>query len=289
MNNRPLRVAAIHDISSFGRCSLSVIIPVLSVMGVQVCPVPTAVLSTHTGGFDDFVFRDTTDFLSPCLAHWKKLKLEFECIYSGFLGNVEQITLTKHYFEAFPQALKVVDPVMGDEGKLYQTYTSQMCSRLADLVSLADIITPNLTEAAILLGEDYPKETQRIQPSFFVDWLNRLSDHGKKSVVITGVTVSETHIANFGFDREMGNYWGSNCLYLPAQYPGTGDIYASILTGALLQGKSLPQAMTRATNFVGECLEITYQSKNPCRDGVLLESVLPSLLNPDYENGCYAL
>ena len=289
MINRPKRVAAIHDLSSFGRCSLSVIIPVLSVMGVQACPVPTAMLSTHTGGFNDFVFKDTTDFLSPCLAHWQRLNLDFECIYSGFLGNIEQISLTKKYFETYPDALKVVDPVMGDEGKIYQTYTSQMCSSMSELVSMADIITPNLTEAALLLGEEYPQDTKTKESAFFMDWLNRLSDKGKKSVVITGVTISETQIANFGFDRETGKYWGSASNYLPAQYPGTGDIYASILTGAILTEKSLPQAMSRATDFVSECLNITYQSKTPYRDGVMLESVLPSLLCEEYNNRCYLL
>jgi pyridoxine kinase len=289
MINRPLRVAAIHDISSFGRCSLSVIIPVLSVMGVQVCPVPTAMLSTHTGGFNDFVFKDTTDFLSSCLAHWQKLNLDFECIYSGFLGSIEQISLTKKYFEAYPNALKVVDPVMGDEGKIYQTYTSQMCSSMNELVSMADIITPNLTEAALLLGEEYPKDTKAIDAAFFMDWLCRLSDNGKKSVVITGVRKNKSQITNYAFDRETGKYWGSACAYLPAQYPGTGDIYASVLIGVILMKKTLPQAMTRATDFVDECLKKTYQSKTSYREGVMLESVLPHLLCDSYSNKCYLL
>lgn len=285
MQNRPLRVAAIHDISSFGRCSLSVIIPVLSVMGVQVCPVPTAILSTHTGGFNDFVFKDTTDFLSPCLSHWQKLRLDFECIYSGFLGSEEQISLTQKYFEAYPNSLKVVDPVMGDEGKIYQTYTKKMCDSMLDLVSMADIITPNLTEAAILLGEDLPNTETITEPILLLDWLNRLSDNGNKSVVITGIRTKEMNIANYAFDKETGKYWVSGFPYIPAQYPGTGDIYASIITGAILLGKTLPQAMSKATDFVGECLYKTYQSNTPYRDGVLLESVLSRLLC-DEENNC---
>lgn len=289
MINRPLRVVAIHDISSFGRCSLSVIIPVLSVMGVQVCPVPTAMLSTHTGGFNDFVFKDTTDFLSPCLAHWQKLKLDFECIYSGFLGNDLQISLTKKYFESYPNALKVVDPVMGDEGKIYQTYTSQMCSSMTELVSMADIITPNLTEAAILLGETYPEDDIITDVAFIKDWLCRLSEKGKKSVVITGVRMNNSQITNFAFDRETEKYWGSACAYLPAQYPGTGDIYASILIGAILMRKTLPQAMSRATDFVGECLQKTYLSKTPYREGVMLERVLPNLLCEEYNNSCFEI
>ena len=130
MNDRLKRVAAIHDLSGFGRCSLSVIMPTLSAMGIQVCPVPTAILSSHTGGLGEVEFRDLTDFILPCLEHYKRLELEFECIYSGFLGSEEQIDHCLAFIHTYPNALAVVDPVMGDHGKAYRTYTGAMCERM---------------------------------------------------------------------------------------------------------------------------------------------------------------
>lgn len=158
MPDRPKRVAAIHDLSGFGRCSLSVILPTLSVMGVQVCPIPTAVFSTHTGGLGEVQRRDLSDFTLPCLTHYQKLGLEFECVYSGFLSSEEQIDHCLKIFSAYPDALAVVDPVMGDHGRPYRTITPQMRARLTELVRVADVITPNLTEACMLLKIPYHTE-----------------------------------------------------------------------------------------------------------------------------------
>ena len=151
------RVAAIHDLSGFGRCSLTVAIPVLSAMGVQCCPLPTAVLSTHTGGFEGYTFRDLTEEMAAAAAHWKALDLRFDAVYSGFLGSERQIGLVRQFLRDFrrPGTLAVVDPVMGDFGRVYETYTPAMCRRMADLTAEADVITPNLTEAALLLGVPY--------------------------------------------------------------------------------------------------------------------------------------
>ncbi len=156
MLQRPPRVAAIHDLSGFGRCSLTVILPVLSAMKVQVCPVVTAVLSTHTGGLGDVVVQDLTGMLKPTLEHYKRLGIQFECVYSGWLGSPEQIGLCLDYFKSWPEALAVVDPVMGDHGKPYRTSTPEMIAQMGKLVAVADVITPNLTEAALLLGEVLP-------------------------------------------------------------------------------------------------------------------------------------
>lgn len=272
MYKRPARVAAIHDLSGFGRCSLSVILPVLSAMGVQVCPVPTAVLSTHTGGFGEVEFRDLTGYIGPALAHYRRLGLEFECVYSGFLGSVEQIDHCLDFFAAYPDALAVVDPVMGDHGKPYKTYTAAMQRRTAELVAVADAITPNLTEACILLDEPYAFEplTQQKAKSM----LARLSEKGPRLVVVTGVSLAASGMCNIGYDKERGAFWCVDCDYVPATYPGTGDIFASVLTGGFLSGDSLPIAMDRATRFVETAIKTTFSYGADPREGVMLERTL---------------
>lgn len=197
-------VAAIHDISGLGKCSLTVIIPVFSAMGIQVCPVPTAVLSTHTG-YGDFVMRDLTDFISDALEHYLKLGKRFDCVYSGFLASAEQIDHCLDFFSAYSDSLKVVDPVMGDNGKRYRTFTDELCGKMSSLVRAADIITPNLTEAAILLGEEYP--SGGLSVSTIKSWLVRLSQLGPKTVVITGVSVSGKGIVSAGYDGESNSFW----------------------------------------------------------------------------------
>lgn len=272
MLQRPPRVIAIHDLSGFGRCSLSVILPTLSAMKVQVCPVPTAVLSTHTGGLGDVVFRDHTDYLLPTLAHYQQLKLEFECVYSGFLGSLEQIDHCLAYYAAYPNALAVVDPVMGDHGRPYRTYTPEMCGRMKELAAVASLITPNLTEACILLGEPYP--TAPLRHFEVKSLLARLSELGPRYVALTGVEMADGAIANLGFDRERGDYWRVDCVYVPASYPGTGDIFASVLVGSILGGDSLPMAMERATRFLEIVIRTTFSYGSDTRYGVMLESCL---------------
>lgn len=270
-NSHQLRVAAIHDLSGFGRCSLAVIMPVLSAMGIQCCPVPTAVLSTHTGGFEDIVIKDLTDYIRPALDQYKKLGIDFDSVYSGFLASAEQIDHCLEFFSAYGSSLKVVDPVMGDHGKPYRTYTPQLCKRMGELVDVADVITPNLTEAAILLDEKYPLE---LTAGEVKSWLARLCKR-VRIVVITGVPLSEGAIANVGCDRETGGFWRVDCDYVPASYPGTGDIFASVLTGGLLRGDSLSIAMDRATVFTQIAIKNTYSYGTEPRNGVMFE---PSLI-----------
>ncbi len=277
MLKRPPRVAAIHDLSGFGRCSLSVILPTLSAMKVQVCPVVTAVLSTHTGGLGEVVFKDLTDYLKPTLDHYKNLNLEFECIYSGFLGSLEQIDHCLEYFSAFPEAFKVVDPVMGDNGKAYRTYTPEMCSRMSELVNVADMITPNLTEACILLNEPYP--TAPLRQSEIKSIVARLSELGPKMVAVTGVPMADGKMVNVGYDKARGEYWRVDCSYVPVSYPGTGDIFASVLVGSILNGNSLPMAIERATRFLEIAIRTTYSYGSDTRYGVMLESCLSWLTN----------
>ena len=271
------RVAAIHDLSGFGRCSLSVILPTLSAMGVQVCPVPTAILSSHTGGLGEVEFRDLTSFIVPCLNHYKSLGLEFECIYSGFLGSQEQIDHCLEFFHTYQDALAVVDPVMGDHGKAYRTYTEAMRSRLGELVQVADVITPNLTEACMLLK--IPYISQGLSRTQAKSLLAQLGELGPNYVVITGVPMASGSIANVGYDKQNNSYWIVPCDYVPVSYPGTGDIFASVLTGGFLTGDSLPIAMGRATYFVEQCIKTTFSYSTDTRHGVMLEKELAVLGN----------
>ena len=268
------KVAAIHDISCVGRCSLTVIIPVLSAMGVQVCPVPTAVLSAHTG-YGEFVMRDLTDYMTPALEHYKKLGTKFDCVYSGFLVSEEQIDHCLDFFSSYPDSLKVVDPVMGDGGKAYATYTKAMCSRMSELVAVADIITPNLTEAAILLKEDYP--TAPLRNSEAKSWLVRLAEQGSKIVVITSCPLADGGMSTIGYDKENSSFWKIKNDYVPISYSGSGDMFASVLTGGILNGDSLPIAMNRATSFTELAVKTTYSYGTPWTDGIMLEAQLPWL------------
>lgn len=270
---QPPLVAALHDMSSFGRCALSVITPVLSSLGTQVCAVPTALLSTHTGGFNDFCFEDTTDFLSSALTHFNKLNLTFDAVYSGFLGSNRQIAVVQDYLSSFPNSLHLIDPVMGDDGEVYKTYTDEMCISMRSLAKKAHIITPNLTEAAILLNENY---SDTLSFDEIEAWVIRLSQSGKCSVVITGVK-RDNHIYNFCFDRNSGQSFSVASNIIGADYPGTGDIFASVMLGNILKGCSLEKAVKSACDFVSLCINVTFKANTPRCNGVLLEGLLNTL------------
>lgn len=280
-NQRP--VAAIHDISGFGRCSLSVILPTISSMGVQVCPIPTAILSTHTGGFGEVAKVDLTDFMANCLGHYKEIGIDFSCVYTGYLSSVEQVSHCQDFFTAYPKSLKMVDPVMGDHGKLYRSFDQKMVSGIGMLVKNADVITPNLTEAAILLG--MPMIDAPITTSQARSMLVRLKELGPSAVVITGVTLATGEYANICFDSTHNSFWKCTSDYIPVSYPGTGDILASVLTGALLTGDSLPMAMDRATRYVELTIKTTYGYSGETRNGVMLETTLQWLTNKELPKG----
>lgn len=276
MEKRPSRVAAIHDLSGFGRCSIAVILPVLSAMGIQVNPVLTAVLSTHTGGFGEVVFRDLTDYIKPAMEHYKSLDIDFEAIYTGFLGSVEQVDSCLEFFKNYQTSFKLVDPVMGDNGKAYKTCDIHLQTRMKELVAVADIITPNATEAAMLLDESYRPKPLSVTEARSL--LLKLHSLGPKKIVVTGVELASGELANIGYDSEHNSFWYSPCEYIPVQYPGCGDIFASVLLGAMLSGASLPIAMGRATDFAELCVKTTFSYGSDTREGVMLESVLGSLI-----------
>jgi len=275
------RVAAIHDLSGFGRASLSMIIPIISAMGIQVCPVPTAILSTHTGGFTDYQFIDLTDKLKDYLNHWNRLQISFNCIYSGFLGSPQQIEIISNFIKDHQdkKTLIVIDPVMGDNGRLYQTMTWEMVKKMRSFIKLADVITPNATEAALLLNEsmEVTFEEKRIK-----EWLYRLSEMGPKTIIVTSVpdekNSNKTYVV--AYDKEDERYWKIKCEYIPAHFPGTGDGFTSVIVGSLLQGDSLPIALDRAVQFITMAIRASYGHKYPEREGVLLEKVLDNLKAP---------
>ncbi|MFW5855850.1 MAG: pyridoxamine kinase [Bacillota bacterium] len=281
MKNPIKRVAAIHDLSGFGRSSLTVIIPILSTMKIQVCPLPTSILSTHTGGFTDYKFIDLTEELPDYIRHWENLDLRFNSIYSGFLGSPKQIDIVLNFIKKFGKDSQfvVVDPVMGDNGKTYDPFDHNMIKRMKELIARADIITPNMTEAAFLLDEPYPL---RMEKNSIRDYLSRLTKMGPKIAIITSLPLdkSKEKTSVVAYNREDKRWWQVDCDYIPANFPGTGDIFASVITGSMLQGDSLPLALDRAVQFTSSAVKTTYGYDYPKREGVLLEKVLENLKSP---------
>lgn len=257
-------------------------------MGIQVCPFPTAILSNHTGGFEDFSFVDLTDSMENYMNHWKKINIEFDCIYSGFLGSTKQVDIILDFIKSFKNEsnLMVVDPVMGDNGKLYPTINKDMIEKMKNLIKKADIITPNITEATYLLGKDY---NNTIEENEVKKMLVGLSNLGPKIVVITSVfdNYISDNINVFAYDKESNKFWKVNCKYIPAEYPGTGDAFTSVLIGSLLNGDSLPIALDRSVQFITIGIRESYGFTYPKREGILLEKVLEALkipiMNSTYE------
>ncbi len=276
MKNVP-KVAAIHDMSGIGRCSMTVIIPIISALGCQVCPLPTALLSNHSE-YRYFYFFDFTDHMEEYYSYWEKNNAEFDCLYSGFIGSEKQINILSEIIDKMKKhnnPLIVVDPVMGDHGSVYKTYTDEMIRKMGFLVSKADIITPNLTEAGILLGEKYTGE--KISTAALKKYLNRLCEMGPKKSLITGVTTDEGEHINACFDRDTGEYWKVAFNYVDARYPGTGDLFTSLFVGYLLNGNKLPEAMEKASIFVSKAVLTTYEAKTPSSEGVLFEKIMKEL------------
>jgi pyridoxine kinase len=246
-------------------------------MGIQVCPLPTAVYSTH-GLFPDHISVDLTDFLQACLRHWTTLGLTFDVIYSGFLGSVQQIEhlsdfLQQHVAE---HQLVVIDPVLGDRGKLYSVIDPLMVEGMRQYIRFADVITPNFTEAALLLNESYQPEisAEKVQ-----EWCVRLVEMGPKYVVITSVPMTKLsgQIAIIIYDHTEGVYSTITCEMFPASYPGTGDAFTSVIVGRLLYHDPLVVAVERAVHFIAHALRLTLAQATPAKEGILLEQALDTL------------
>ena len=280
------RVAAIHDLSGFGRCSLTVALPVLSAMGVQCCPLPTAFLSTHTGGFEGFTFLDMTEEMPRVARHWESLGLRFDAVYSGFLAGRRQIGIVADFIRTFrtPETRVIVDPVMGDDGSIYQTYTPELCAGMAELTELADVITPNLTEAALLLDWDYAslfRPDGRQDPARLRQAVEELSRKGTRSVVLTGVSEAPGRTGALCYDAPTGSLETIQTDFVAHPLLGTGDIFASVLTGGLVRGKSLPAAARQAAEFIRACAERTVAEDLPLREGVDFEPLLGLLTDKE--------
>ena len=271
------RVMAIHDLSGLGRSSLMAAIPILSVMGVQVCPVPTAVLSTQTSGFKDYTFADLTETMPDYLQHWKKLGMDFDGIYSGFLGSTKQVDIMLDVLTHFhnQDTLAIIDPVMGEDGLLYDTMDSSFVEQMSRLVKKADIVTPNVTELNLLAGCP-ANEINDVQ--MLKEKLVQVSQSGPQTVIVTGVELPDTSRCIFSYTRQTGEYLQIPYKHLPINYPGTGDIFASVLTGSLIQGQTLETGIKLAADFISSAVADAMASEEPIRDGVFLETNLHRLI-----------
>lgn len=274
------RIVAVHDLSGMGRVSLMAVIPILSTMGIQVCPLPTAVLSSHTQ-YPDFSFLDLTDEMQRIIEKWKKLNLRFDAFYTGYLGSPRQAKIVASFIEDFKREndMVVVDPVLGDNGHLYKGMSEDMIGEMRQLIGHADIITPNLTELSLLLGIPY---RATLSDTDLKQYLKTLSEEGPGIVIATSVPVQNNpHLTSvYAYNRDGNRYWKVTCPYLPAHYPGTGDTFTSVITGSLMQGDSLPIALDRATQFILQGIRATFGYENSNMEGIMLEKVLHNLDMP---------
>ena len=265
------RIAAVHDLCGYGKCSLGVAIPVLSAAGCDVCPVPTSLFSAHTR-FPVFHMHDTTEMLSPYLDAWQAEGIELDAVYSGFLGAAEQVGAIKRLYHEYPSALRIVDPVMGDAGKKYPTYTDELCAAMGELVNGSDVLTPNLTEASIITGIAY--QGQDVDGDYIARIADALIQRGAKTVVLKGVVhEGEQIIRNYvaGTDLDLTEITSE---LLPFMLHGTGDLFASCLLAAVMTGRSLYDAVDFAGTFVRDAMQVTCLQPDYEVRGVSFESKL---------------
>lgn len=277
-NKQQKRVAAIHDISGFGKCSLTVALPILSAVGIATSVMPTAVLSTHTGGFTGYTYRDLTADLMPFARHWAKLGFTFDALYSGFLGSFEQLSIVSEIFDLFrtPENLILVDPVMADNGRFYSVFQSGFEKGMARLCQKAGLIVPNMTEAAFLLGREYregPYREKDIRRT-----LEELSKLGPRQVVLTGVWFEEEELGAACFDAADGAVSYALSPRVEGFYHGTGDVFGSVLLAGLLNGLPLNESTRLAADFTAGSIRRTAAAGTDQRFGVDFEAELPALI-----------
>ncbi len=271
------RIVTIQDISCVGKCSLTVALPIISAMGVETAVVPTAVLSTHTM-FKNFTFRDLSSDIPLIQKHWKEEKINFDSIYTGYLGSIEQIDMLKDFFKEFktPDNFIFIDPVMGDNGKLYTGFNQEFADEMAKLCNLADIAVPNLTEASYMLHKEYKEQYTEEE---IKELLIELSNLGPNKVVLTGVSFKENELGVMSYDKQTNQFFTYFREKINVKYHGTGDVFASTLVGALVNEKSLEEALKIAVDYVWETINDTYIEKKEDAYGVNFENKIPYLIN----------
>ncbi len=275
MNEIP-RVCAVHDMSGYGKCSLTIALPLLSSAGIEVCPLPTSILSADTG-VEGFTFMDLTPELPSYIDHWRSIGLKFDCVYSGFLGSAAQIEIVKGLMQEAravdgKPALKVVDPVMGDNGKIIPVYDDELFKQMKQLVGVSDITTPNITEGCILTDTQYSGND--INQAQTKDICKSIADLGAATIILTGV-IRSSELINCVY--ENGSYSEYSVPVLPFEMHGTGDLFTSTLTAALIRGHSLSEGVKSASEFVREVMILSNGSPNERRRGIVFEPLLHTL------------
>ncbi len=269
------RIITMQDISCIGKCSLTVALPILSTMGIETAILPTAILSTHTM-FKGFTFHDLTNEIQPILDHWKKEQFHFDAIYTGYLGSIEQLQIAKNMIDKKDEnSIVIIDPCMADSGKLYTGFTNEFVQGMKEYCSNANIICPNITEAYLLLNQPYQENytEQKIQ-----QMLKQLCALGSNTAIITGISFNEDTIGAYAYDSTQNTYHFYKTRKEPVSFHGTGDIWASTLTGALMNGKSIESSIKIACEYVRECIHLTLQEENHNIYGTNFELAIPYLI-----------
>ena len=272
------RVLSIQDISCVGKCSLTVALPIVSAAGIETAILPTAVLSTHTA-FKNFTFRDLTDDIPGIAEHWKMENIGFDGIYTGYLGSFRQIDLVEKIFEDFdhPGMLRFVDPAMGDNGKLYPGFDEAFARKMGELCGKADIIVPNFTEAAFMLGEEYIGD-KKYSIDDVKSLLKRLCALGAPTAVLTGVSLEEGKYGVMAYDSSKDEYYEYYNEHVPVSFHGTGDVFASSCFAGLMCGQSLPEALKTAVEFTLDSIKQTVSEPDHIWYAVNFEKSIPKLL-----------
>lgn len=267
------KILTIQDISCVGQCSLTVALPILSACGQETVILPSAVLSTHTGGFKEFTFRDLTDDIPKIQEHWQKEGIKFDAIYTGYLGSLKQINYVEDILDTMGKdsCVKIVDPAMADNGKLYSIFDMEYALRMAELCKKADIVIPNITEACLMTGTPY---VEKYDEEYVLRVINALKESGMNTVILTGISYDDSTTGVVVYDKEY-EYYSHKKLSKGSH--GTGDIFASSFTGAYMSGKSLFDAAGIAAEFVLKCMENTEGDAEHWY-GVKFEPCIPELI-----------
>lgn len=270
------RVLTIQDISCFGKCSLTVALPVISAMGVETAVIPTAVLSTHTM-FKNFTVKDLTDQIVPITEHWRAEGIDFDAVYTGYLGSFEQIEIVEKLFDDFADSdtLRFIDPVMADNGKLYPAFDEAYAARNAELCRHADFIVPNITEACFMTGTDYRETTDEV---YIKNLLEKLGALGPKTAVLTGVSLAPGKTGVMGLDTVSGTFYTYQNDRIDATYHGTGDLFSSTCVGAMMNGIDWQTAMQIAADYTARTIAVTVANPANPWYGVDFETTIPELI-----------